>query len=325
MIQDPTLIDNCPLVSFIITVYNLPADYIQECLRSILNLSLNAKEREIILVDDGCDQSPLADLQDVLDDIIYIRQRNMGPSEARNRGLCMATGKYIQFVDGDDYLIQAAYEHCLDIARYENPDIICFEMTNKEEETEVPFTYSKPVSGSTFMHDNNLHSAACCYLFKRAILLNLRYTPGILHEDEEFTPLLFLRADQVISTTSKAYFYRVRKGSRTHSQDIRHNLKRLADTERIIFHLQDVASSLPARDMAALNRRIAQLSMDYLYNTIILTKNYRHLEEAIGRLKARGLFPLPQKHYTRKYSLFCTAINNTLGRRLLFHTLCLTK
>lgn len=42
-----------PLVSFIITTYNMPTEYLEECIKSILQLSLNAKEREIILVDDG--------------------------------------------------------------------------------------------------------------------------------------------------------------------------------------------------------------------------------------------------------------------------------
>ena len=52
------------LISFIITTYNLPTEYLAECLKSILQLSLNPKEREIILVDDGSD---LADINDLLE------------------------------------------------------------------------------------------------------------------------------------------------------------------------------------------------------------------------------------------------------------------
>ena len=61
-----------PLVSFIITTYNLPLEYLVECLKSILQLSLNSREREIILVDDGSDISPINDLVEYQDDIIYI-------------------------------------------------------------------------------------------------------------------------------------------------------------------------------------------------------------------------------------------------------------
>lgn len=120
-----------PLVSFIITTYNLPLEYLVECLKSILQLSLNSREREIILVDDGSDISPINDLVEYQDDIIYIRQRNLGLSIARNTGLQNASGKYIQFVDGDDCLIQVGYEHCLDLLRYHNPDIVHFTSSNK--------------------------------------------------------------------------------------------------------------------------------------------------------------------------------------------------
>lgn len=309
-----------PLVSFIVTTYNLSTEYLKECLESILQLSLNPKEREIILVDDGSEQSALDEIADVRDCIIYIRQRNQGLSVARNRGLQMATGKFIQFVDGDDYLIHAPYEHCLDIARYHNPDIVYFEETDKTE-VDTPFNYSEPVSGNVFLHDNNLRASACSYIFKYSLLLNLRFTPGILHEDEEFTPQLFLRADRIISTESKAYFYRKHSDSITHNKKKSHEMHRLADTEQIIYRLQDIASSLPSPDRVALNRRIAQLTMDYIYNTIIWTRSRRHLEKTIERLHARGLFPLPEKNYTNKYRAFRKVINSKLGRMMLILTL----
>ena len=73
-----------PLVSFIVTTYNLPTEYLKECLQSILQLSLNPKEREIIIVDDGSDISPLNELTEYLHETIYLRQPNQGVSVARN-------------------------------------------------------------------------------------------------------------------------------------------------------------------------------------------------------------------------------------------------
>lgn len=309
-----------PLVSFIVTTYNLPSSYLRECLQSILQLSLNIKEREIILIDDGSDLCPLGDLLDLQDSILYLRQCNKGLSEARNIGLSIATGKYIQFVDGDDYLIRAPYEHCLDIARYHNPDIVYFEET-QQEEVETPFFYNEPVCGSTYLHDNNLRASACGYLFRKDILHNLRFTTGILHEDEEFTPQLFLRADRIITTSSKAYFYRMRSDSLSQENNKRHKLQRLEDTERVILHLQEIADPLPDSDRKALQRRIAQLTMDYLYNIIVLTRSSRYLEDAIDRLHDKGLFPLPDKNYTKKYMMFRKAINTKLGRRILLLSL----
>lgn len=308
------------LVSFIIITNDCELDRLQECLNSIVQLSLSPKEREIILVDDGSRTSPLDDLAEWKDDIIYIRQRRQGKSAARNCGLQMSKGKFIQFLDGNDCLMRAPYEHCLDIARYHEPDIVCFEETNKPE-TEVPFTYGTPVSGTVYLRNKSLRASACCYLFRYRLLINLRFTPGIQQEDEEFTPQLFLRADRVIDTCSKAYFRRSEKDCPIVSDDKRSKIQQLADMERIIFHLQDVSSTLPGNDQAALNRRIAQLTMDYLYDTIVTTRSRRRLEDCIKRMHNRGLFPLPEKNYTKKYHLFRKLINTKMGRTLLLLSL----
>ena len=305
-----------PQISFIITTYNIDDEMLRSCIDSILRLSLSRDDREIILVDDGSDLPPLTSLSDIIDEIIYIRQRNQGLSAARNRGLQIANGEYIQFVDGDDMLIQAPYEHCLDIARYHNPDMVIFD-TSHSPTSEVAFEYNGPISGSEYMHSYNLHATACGYIFRRSILHTLRFTPGILHEDEEFTPQLLLRAERVFSTKAKAYYYRQRSQSIMHNNNRRHQLKRLHDTRNIIFRLQYLASTLPEADRVALNRRIAQLSMDYLYNTILLTHSSKHLDIAIQDLRSKGLFPLPDKDYTKKYMLFRKAINSRLGRRML--------
>ena len=78
---------------------------------------------------------------------------------------------------------------------------------------------------------------------------------------------------------------------------------------------------LSETERVALKRRIAQLTMDYLYNTILLTRSTRHLEDAMKRLHDKGLYPLPDKKYTKKYQLFCKAIRSKVGRRLMVMTL----
>ena len=96
-----------PLVSFIIPAFNVDADMLRECLESIMALSLSREEREIILIDDGSDVPAICSLTDVADEIVYLRQPNKGLSEARNIGIKLATGRFVQFVDADDHLIRA--------------------------------------------------------------------------------------------------------------------------------------------------------------------------------------------------------------------------
>lgn len=312
-----------PLVSFIITYYNEPLEYLRQAVESIRELSLPVKEREIIIIDDGSRQCPLSALEDVQDEILYVRQKNAGLSMARNRGIHMAEGQFIQFVDADDALIPSVYEHCLDLVRYKHPDLVLFDFTNKEGYV-MKVTKAKvegPVDGSVWMKNNNIHAAACTYIFKKDILLNLRFEEGLIQEDEAFTPQLILRSEHLFHTDAKAYFYRQREGSIQHTYDEKHTEKSLNDVEKIIFQLQDVASSQSHTNRQALERRVNQLTMDYLYNIIKKTHNRNELENRIERLRDRGLYPLPDKKYTWKYSYFRKCINTKVGRIILCKTL----
>ena len=309
-----------PLVSFIITTSKHQKEYLVECIKSILQLSLNPKEREIILIDDGSDICPLNDLAEYLPNIIYLRQPNQGVSVARNYGMKIATGKYIQFIDGDDYILKAAYEHCLDIVRYHQPDIVTFNYCKNNKNIEPSYELPTPVTGTDFLNNNNLHGAAWSYIFRHSIVGSLQFTPKIVYgEDEEFTPQLFLRAERIFKTNTEAYFYRDNNNSVSHQYTKEKIQLRMDNSLEVLLHLQQLLDKLPIAERQALSRRIAQLSMDYLYNNIRLHHSLISLNQAINNLREHGLYPLPDKKYTKKYTMFRRAINTYLGRiSLLF-------
>lgn len=304
-----------PLVSFIVTAYNIPTPMLRECLASIVSLSLQRSQREIILVDDGSDISPLPELGGFANDILYIRQPNQGLSAARNMGIRLATGRFMQFVDGDDCLVQPQYEHCLDIIRYHEPvDMVLFH-TTKSKSHPVDFSFDGPMTGTQFMTTSNVRAAACGYIFRTDRLGGLRFTAGILHEDEDFTPQLLLRIHNLYTTPARAYYYRRRAGSITH--DVGKGDQRLHDTLGVILHLRDIAHEADLEQREALERRVAQLSMDYLVNTIRLTHSRKQLDGSIRQLEAHGLYPLPDRHFTRRYDLFRHLIGHRAGRLAL--------
>lgn len=302
----------------------MPVEMIRQCIDSICALSLRADEREIIVVDDGSTESPIGQLSDYLHDIIYVRKPNGGLSSARNLGLQMASGRFIQFVDGDDSLLQRAYEHVLDGARYGNSDLIMFNFATKPQ-AESDYEDVGPMSGQELMRTRNIHGSACCYLFRRNILGELRFTPGIYHEDEEFTPQLLLRAERICSTDAQAYFYRRRQQSITGTADVRTVVRRLADKRQVISRLSAMADTLPNNDRLALQRRVAQLTMDYIYTIIIETRSRHFLDRKLASLRSEGLFPLPDRHYTTKYTWFRRMTNSSLGLSLLMRALPLLK
>ena len=277
-----------------------------------------SSEREVIVIDDGSKLPAITDIDDVKDQIIYLRQPNSGLASARNMGIRVATGRYIQFVDGDDYLLRIPYEHCLDLVRYHNPDMVLFDFSTHSS-VATPYSYEGPMSGSEYMQGHNLHGTACGYIFSRELLGSLRFTAGILHEDEEFTPQLILRAERLFYTDAKAYYYRQRRGSIMHADAANHIDKRLSDSLAVILRLHQMAATMPETDRQALARRVAQLTMDYLYNTIQLTHSRQRLDDAIATLEQQGLYPLPDKRYTRKYWMFRRLVQSKMGRSLLLH------
>ncbi len=313
-----------PLVSFIVTYYNLPIPMLCECINSILALSLRPFEREIIIVDDGSEVSPMNGLMQYGDEIIYVRQKNGGLSVARNKGIDMATGQYIQFVDADDHLIQAPYEHCLDIIRYQKDiDMVVFDFTSSHQE-QRSFNDSAVMSGTEYMRNHNIHGTAWGFLFKMTTLSELRFTPGIWHEDEEFTPQLFIRAERICVTDAKAYYYYKHSGTITTHADERSKEKRFNDIRGVLTRLNYLTDRVPQNDRVALQRRVAQLTMDYIYQVIVQQRSRQALNSCLEDLRKDGLFPLPDRDYTKKYKWFRKMTNSALGRTILLNTLPLT-
>ncbi len=310
-------------MTFIVTCYNLPTQMLCECINSLLALSLSPQEREIIIVDDGSDVSPMNSLMQFGDDIMYIRQKNGGVSVARNTALSIAHGKYIQIVDGDDTLIQVPYEHCLDIIRYQqDTDLLMFDFSKSGNEPYKAFSDTAPTTGADYMRLYNIHGAAWSCLFRSSVRGNLQFTPGIRYgEDEEFMAQLLIRSEVVCATDAKAYYYRDRSTSAVRQQDSDSKRQRLDDTMEVLLHLNSLADRLPPAERTAMQRRVAQLTMDYIYNTIVLTRSRQALDERIATLHQKGLFPLPDRKYTAKYQWFRRMTNSSIGLSMLLHTL----
>lgn len=310
-------------ISFVIPAYNVPADMLHDCIESIRRLSLRKKEREIILVDDGSDSNLLQAVGNLADEIIYIRQKNSGVSSARNLGLRIAHGEYVQFIDGDDMLLRAPYEHVMDLMRYGHADMVIFNFTDSSND-KVTTNYEDkgPMTGTELLNSRNIHGSVCGFLFKRSILGSLHFTPNVAYgEDEEFTPQLLLRAEQVYHTTAMAYYYRMRPASAINSRELRSRLKRLNDAKTVIYNLEAKASVMPIAERKAMRRRVAQLTMDYIYNVITLTQNRHYLNRRLEELGRKGLYPLPDQNYTKKYKWFRRMTNSSMGLTILMRTL----
>lgn len=307
-----------PLVSFVIVYHNEDIDTLCRCIDSILALSLSSSEMELVIVDDGSEYSPMNELLRFGDDIIYVRKPHGGIATARNLGISISRGSYLQFVDASDSLVPTAYERCLDVVRYKSPDAVLFDVCRSSKIDEPDFSEPiGPVSGAEYLRHNNLRAIALGYIFSRAILHDLRFTPNLINEDEEFTPQLLLRCDSLFLMSAKAYCRSERPASANLSKDLKFSLRSLDDTEQVILRLYRLSESLPHADRIALRRRVDQLTMDYLLHTITATRSLKNLRERISRLEPVGLFPLPDRAYTKRYMLYRRLLNSGIGQRLL--------
>ncbi len=232
--------------SIIIPVYNV-MPYLDDCIRSILMQSYT--DWEVILVDDGstdgsgelCDKLAQLVNQELKNKnqerIRVIHKENGGLSDARNVGMDMAIGDYLVFLDSDDMLATKDDLHKL-VDVIENQDIIAFnnelwypEDNNRKEPNKL-FNHHTPQTfacGLDYLHyfvESRKWgpSAACFYAYRRKFIdaYQLRFSIGLLHEDELFVPLALSKAKVVSIFPQVLYVYRMRSGSITQRVSSKH-------------------------------------------------------------------------------------------------------
>ena len=127
-----------PLISVIVPVYNV-GEYLQKCILSICSQS--NENLQIILVDDGSTDESFAVCRKFAETdsrIILIRKENGGLVSARKEGMKVASGMYISFVDGDDWIDLDMYERLIkQAAEHSYPDIVAFGHVEEHESFSV--------------------------------------------------------------------------------------------------------------------------------------------------------------------------------------------
>lgn len=121
------------LLSIIIPLYN-KEKYISECLESIVNCKYDV---EIIVIDDGSTDNSANIVEDFIrkyymKNIKLLKQKNKGPSSARNEGIRFSNSEYTLFLDADDYFNSKSLDYLIDLAKKYNADLIEFDFCNSK-------------------------------------------------------------------------------------------------------------------------------------------------------------------------------------------------
>lgn len=239
-------------LSVIIPVYNVE-NYIYECIESVINQTI--KESEIIVVDDGSKDNSIEIVKKFNDKrIIIITQENRGLSAARNTGMAVAQGEYICFIDSDDFIGDSkALEDMYNIALEDKSDIVVgnavrYYSQNKKESVRRDKNIFKRTCLTrddfliNFRKSHCMYSAVWNNIYSRKLLIdsNLKFKEGIFHEDEDFTPRIFLKAKKISIYPKDFYMYRIREGSIMTIQ----NIKKANDIINTCISLQDELNNI---------------------------------------------------------------------------------
>jgi len=280
-----------PIISVIVPVYNVEK-YLKRCIDSILNQTF--KEFELILVNDGstdncgkiCDMYKRKDKR-----IRVIHKENGGLSSARNAGLDIAKGKYIAFVDSDDYINKNMYDILYSNLIKTDADIsLCnFEYVYDNNN----FSVNQSIDNYDYLIFNNIEALNKLYsenntnivvawnkLYKKELFEGLRYTEGRIHEDEFIIHELLYKSKKIVCTNAELYYYLKRQGSITQCD---FNLKKLdvvyAFKERVEFFREKKLTELQFKAQRVyiysffLNYYKAKIKLDNCNEELIKLKN----------------------------------------------------
>lgn len=208
-----------PLISVIVPVFKVEP-YLRQCLDSIVGQTY--RNLEIILVNDGspdscgtiCDEYAARDKR-----VKVFHQENAGVSAARNRGLSMATGEFIGWVDSDDWIEPDMYEYLLENQqRYQADITVCgryeeYRNTSLRKGWDQDQLLNTEQALKQLLENDVMQNYLWDRLWKREMFDGQHFPEGRTYEDIAIMHRLFLKAEKVLCLSEAKYHYRQRSGS----------------------------------------------------------------------------------------------------------------
>lgn len=310
-------------LSLVVPVFNV-APYLPRCLESLAELMPAADE--IIVVDDGStDDCPriLAEFASRLPQMRVIRQENGGLSAARNTGLDAARGRYLAFVDSDDFVSPDAYAQALRLADDEQLDMVLlnanyhFEGRQPDYAIYADAQLTDVVPGREWLRQRLrarrfLHMV-WMHLYRRDFIERhaLRFVPRLIHEDVIWTTQALLAARRVRYTGHVAVHYRIPLRRFTAEQSQR-RLQAIVDSS--VVNAEALAAMSAALDDGELRALLDENLVDgalSVFHKLAKMPDRKMAGAALRRLRRRGFIGLLWRH----------AKNGAQRRRLARHWL----
>ena len=288
-----------PKISVIVPVYNTEK-YVEKCLDSISNQKLN--DLELIIVNDGSEDNSEAIIKKWVKNnenkikIKYLKKENGGLSDSRNYAIPYVTGKYISFIDSDDYISENLYSN---LEKYidENIDLIKFKMQKVDGNENILEKLDGPVfekctgeeGYEKLCTNDKFLDPACIYLYRTEFFKqnHFEYAKGTYHEDFGLTSLIILKAKSFVSTNEFGYYYLQSNSSIT--RDVNYE-KEIQKSKDLLKHYDNMMVKI---EQYNISQKSKDLVKRYYTNTVILKANdliEKDLQNYIKQIKIRKMY-----------------------------------
>ena len=293
------------LLSYIIPLYNTEA-YIVRCLRSIIAQDLPEGGYEVIVVDDGSTDGGRELVEALAAEHPQVRllsQTNAGVSAARNKALDAARGRFVQFVDSDDYLAEDMMQPLLQRAIDESLDVLVFNYNcvdadgnDRPHDRDDNYLSTAAMTGVDYLEHHSMTPYVWRFLVRRDYLNqgNWRFdTSLIVCEDGALIARFLLNAPRVAHDGSAPYNYASRGDSAMHNPDPEHLKQRIFSQVDAAISIDEVIKHYEARTGLKAPASVAGVRNVYLYFSLTKAMTCGLVEEVVARMRRSGLYPFP--------------------------------
>ena len=311
-------------LSIIVPVYNVEP-FLRKCVHSLEQQDLAAERYEVILVNDGStDHSGelCTELAKQYENIKVIEQENQGVSAARNTGMDAARGKYMMFVDPDDYIEPDVIGRVLEVAERSKAEL-CFFLAEAFNEhaswptVRQPFAYNQVYTGEYIMLHGMKVSTVWMTLYLTEFLkqTEVRFQRAVSGEDVEFCMMLYPQAHRILFTDILVYHYNCSFSypSLMRNKDVAKHRQTLLSTVEIVNDIFRYCESAPVSK--AIQRLYRRRMRSTLVSAILTAyKDHQYYDRAflhtlLDRARGYHLYPIWGRTESWKTTLLLPFIN----------------
>lgn len=312
------------LISVIVPIYNVEK-YLKRCVESICGQTY--QNLEIILVNDGS-----TDLSGKIAEecasrdkrCVVLHKENGGLSDARNYGLMHCNGKYVVFVDSDDYVTEDYIITLYTMLKQNNADISVLGLTHSEKELVLGNknlklkNYNNNEEALRDLLYQKISTSANAKMYKSELFSDIKYPKGRLYEDVVTTYQIFEKAKKIVSCDIKKYWYYVRTDSIVRSS---FNIRKMDYVYNCEMLLDSVKRNYPSLSQAA-ESRLLWASIHIWVNFTERTKypsQYKSVCNIIKKYRKKVLFDTSVPH-KNKVVILITYFGWHISRKLYLCT-----